>query len=89
MDVNKGCCISASTLSTYRVKLGQVRVLMIDEISFVGARLFNCIDERLCLTMDVDDFFGGITHLYWRSATAGACARQLHFRNSEESVHRE
>ena len=41
-DVNKGCCISASTLSTYRVKLRQVRVVMIDEISFVGKRLFNC-----------------------------------------------
>ena len=60
-DVDRGRCISASTLSTYRVKLRQVRVLMIDEISFVRARLFNCIDERLRLIMDVDDFFGGIT----------------------------
>ena len=60
-DVARGRCISASTLSTYRVKLRQVRVLMIDEISFVGARLFNCIDELLRLIMDVDNFFGGIT----------------------------
>ena len=55
--------ISPSVLSTYRCQLIALRVVIIDEISFVGCNMLACIDERLRQLRGINKPFGGVTVL--------------------------
>ena len=55
--------VSTSSLNTYWCALAEMRVLMIDEISFVGSNFLHCIDERLRAIRQIDKPFGGLTVL--------------------------
>ena len=59
-NVSKTNRMSASLLSKYRYSLQQLKVLIIDEISFVGANLLAAINQRLQEIMGVDKPFGGV-----------------------------
>ena len=53
--------LSAGTLDEIRKKYRQLKLVIIDEISMVGANLFASIDSRLRQIFDKDKPFGGIS----------------------------
>ena len=55
--------LNTNSLNTFRNQLGQVSLVIIDEISMVGFRMLNCIHQRLLeLTQSKEDF-GGLSVL--------------------------
>ena len=55
--------LNTNSLNTFRNQLGQVSLVIIDEISMVGFRMMNCIHQRLLeLTQSKEDF-GGLSVL--------------------------
>ena len=57
--------ISNSSLQDYRTKLRFLKVLLIDEISYVGNRFLYCIDERLRQIFTIDRPFGGVYVIFF------------------------
>ena len=57
--------LSASTLQSYRTKLQNVKVLLIDEASYVGCRTLYRMDQRLRAFTQVDKPFGGISVIFF------------------------
>ena len=57
--------ISNSSLQDYRTKLRFLKVLLIDEISYVGNRFLYCIDERLRQIFMIDRPFGGVYVIFF------------------------
>lgn len=53
--------LSASQLNTLRNQISSVKLLIIDEVSMVGFRMFNCINQRLMEVMQCAKPFGGIS----------------------------
>jgi hypothetical protein len=51
--------ISAEALNTLRVKLANVQVIFVDEISMMGKRTFDDISKRLCQVFQTSRPFGG------------------------------
>lgn len=52
--------LTAETLNTMRVKLYNMKLLIIDEISMLGSQQFNNIHRRMCQTFCSNKPFGGI-----------------------------
>ena len=55
----------SSTLHSYRTKLQNLRVLLVDEASYVGSRILYRMDQRLRDIKQVDAPFGGVTVIFF------------------------
>jgi DNA replication protein DnaC len=53
--------LQSSALNTLRNEISTVKLLFIDEISMVGFKLFNCVNQRLMEVMQSPKPFGGIS----------------------------
>lgn len=62
---NANNTISPDILNTYRCHLSDLRVLLVDEVSFVGCNFLNAIDQRLRQIMCIDEPFGGVTVIFF------------------------
>lgn len=51
--------LAAETLNTLRVKLMNMKLLIIDEISMLGSKVFHAIHDRLCQVFQSTEPFGG------------------------------
>ena len=56
--------ITDSTLQTYIKQLDQLKVLLFDEISYIGGRFLYCIDYRLRKIKRNEKPFGGLTVIF-------------------------
>ena len=55
--------LSARSINSLRKEIGQVELVIIDEISMVGFRMFNCINQRLMELKQTSQPFGGVSVL--------------------------
>jgi ATP-dependent exoDNAse (exonuclease V) alpha subunit len=53
--------LPSATQNTLRTEISSVKLIFIDEISMVGFKLFNCINQRLMDVMQSQKRFGGIS----------------------------
>lgn len=53
--------LSSGQLNTLRNQIGSIKLLIVDEVSMVGFRMFNCINQRLMEVMQSSKPFGGIS----------------------------
>lgn len=60
---DKMCALDAASLNTIRCKLADLKLIIIDEISMVGTRMFHQIDTRLRQIFQTEQPFGGISIL--------------------------
>jgi len=51
-------------LNTLRTQLSELQILIIDEVSMVGANMLNCIDQRMQEIFDSNRPFGNISLLF-------------------------
>ena len=57
--------LSSSTLRSYPTKLQNLRVLLVDEASYIGCRTLHTMDQRHCDIKQVDAPFGGVTVIFF------------------------
>lgn len=53
--------LSSSSLNTLRQQIGNLQMIFMDEVSMVGFRMLNCINQRLMEVMQCNKPFGGIS----------------------------
>jgi len=64
IPANRGfdyCTLDRDRLNTIRSQLGKLKVIFIDEISMVGAGMFNFLNLRLQQIMGTRQMFGGVS----------------------------